>query len=192
MANLRRSAITPRRLRLTAIVSIGVLIGAAGGIRGAIAGSSSAATSSTSSSPPWPNIPPIGQRLGNIGTQIDQRLARVRSRLQALSNQIDALGIAGPAVHEDLVVPSSGGGFETVNIDSGTLKAVSGSALTFDEGYSGKTYRTVTLTIPSGASVERNFSGANLSDLKVGDHVSVARSPKGTRVSARDAQHRWP
>jgi hypothetical protein len=26
----------------------------------------------------------------------------------------------------------------------------------------------------------------------IGDHVSVARSPKGTRVSARDGHHQWP
>jgi hypothetical protein len=46
----------------------------------------------------------------------------------------------------------------------------------------------VTLTIPAGANVDRNLSAASLSDLKPGDHVSVARSPHGTNVTAFDAR----
>jgi len=170
-----------RRLRPVLLVSLGLIAGAAAGIGGAAAASSgtTATTTNSSANPPWPPIPGnVRQRLSNLGARLD----RIRSEIQAL-------GIDGPPVHQDLVVPSSSGGFETVTIDSGTVKSVSGDSLTIDEGYNGKTYKTVMLAIPSGASVDRNFSAAKLPDLQAGDHVSVAQTSHGTHVSAIDAQH---
>jgi hypothetical protein len=100
-------------------------------------------------------------------------------------------GIAGgPPVHAELVVPKKDGtGFETVTMDNGKFKSLSGDQLTITEGTDSVTYKDVTLTIPSGATVKRNFADAQLSDLKDGDRVHVASSPEGTFVFAVDAQH---
>ena len=99
----------------------------------------------------------------------------------------------GPAVHAELVVPNrDGNGFETVTLDNGTVKSVDGDQLTITEGTQSATYKDVTLTIPSGAKVQRNFADAQLSDLKAGDRVHVSSSPEGTSVFAVDADHQGP
>jgi hypothetical protein len=99
----------------------------------------------------------------------------------------------GPAVHAELVVPNrNGNGFETVTLDNGTVKSVNGDQLTITEGTQSATYKDVTLTIPSGAKVRRNFADAQLSDLKAGDRVHVSSSPEGTFVLAVDANHQGP
>jgi hypothetical protein len=99
----------------------------------------------------------------------------------------------GPAVHAELVVPNqAGNGFETVTMDEGTLKSVSGDQLTITEGTQSATYKEVTLTIPSGAKVQRNFTSAQLSDLQQGDRVHVSTSPEETDVFAVDANHQGP
>jgi len=89
----------------------------------------------------------------------------------------------GPAVHADVVVLNRAGTkFITVTEDSGTVQSVSGDALTIKEAVGKITYRTVTLTIPSGASVTRNFAKVTLSALKSGDRVRVVQSSDGTEV----------
>ena len=50
-------------------------------------------------------------------------------------------------------------------------------------------YKTVTITVPSGATVVRNGARAKLSDLAAKDEVVVTRSSDGTTVWAHDAQH---
>ena len=96
---------------------------------------------------------------------------------------------AGPPVHSDTVVPNEKGGFDTVTMDRGSFSSLSGNQLTITEGTKTATYKTVTLTIPSGATVHRNGEAAKLSDLKSGDTVMVMQSPKATVVAANDAQH---
>ena len=49
-------------------------------------------------------------------------------------------------------------GFITVTDDDGIVESVSGDQLTIKEGTKTLTYKTVTLTIPSGAKVKRNFA----------------------------------
>src|SRR4051812_14399561 len=96
----------------------------------------------------------------------------------------------GPAVHAELVVPNKdGNGFITVTMDSGTVKSVNGDQVTITEGTDKATYKDATLTIPSDATVRRNFADAKLSDLKDGDHVHVSQSSEGTVVFAIDAAH---
>jgi hypothetical protein len=99
-------------------------------------------------------------------------------------------GIAGPPVHSDAVVPNQKGGFDTITMDRGTFSSLSGAKLTITEGTKTATYKTVTLTIPSGATIRRNGQQAQLSDLKSGDMVLVVQGPKRTLVAANDAQHR--
>ena len=98
-------------------------------------------------------------------------------------------GAAGPPVHSDAVVPNEKGGFDTVTMDRGSFSSRSGDQLTITEGTKTATYKTVTLAIPSGATVRRNGEAAKLSDLKSGDTVMVMQSPKATVVAANDAQH---
>jgi hypothetical protein len=98
-------------------------------------------------------------------------------------------GGVGPPVHSDTVVPNEKGGFDTVTTDRGSFSSLSGDQLTITEGTKTATYKTVTLTIPSSATVRRNGETAKLSDLKSGDTVMVMQSPKTTVVVANDAQH---
>jgi hypothetical protein len=101
-------------------------------------------------------------------------------------------GAEGPPVHSDAVVPNEKGGFDTVTMDRGKFSSLSADQLTITEGTKSATYKTVTLTIPSNATVRRNDEKAELSDLKAGDEVLVAQGPSGTVVAAHDAQHLGP
>jgi len=96
---------------------------------------------------------------------------------------------SGPPVHSDAVVPKQGGGFMTLTMDRGRFSSVSADQLTITEGTKTDTYKTVTLTIPSGATIRRNGAQAQLSELRSGDEVSVLQSPKTTVVIAHDAKH---
>ena len=96
---------------------------------------------------------------------------------------------AGPPVHSESIVPNEKGGFDTVTMDSGAFSSLSGERLTITEGTKSATYKTVTLTIPNNATVQRNGEKAQLSDIKSGDTVTVLESPSGTVVNADDAQH---
>lgn len=97
-------------------------------------------------------------------------------------------GFLGPAVHETAVVLNKAGtGYITVTEDSGTLQSVSGDQLTIKEGVGKVTYKVVTLTIPTTATVYRDFSKSKLSSLKSGDRVRVVQSSEGTDVVAIDA-----
>jgi hypothetical protein len=100
-------------------------------------------------------------------------------------------GFHGPAVHATVVVLNrAGNGFITETEDKGKVKSVSGDQLTITEGVGNVTYKDVTLTIPSNATVVRNFAKAQLSALKSGDFVHVSQSSDGTFVLASDASHR--
>jgi hypothetical protein len=97
----------------------------------------------------------------------------------------------GPPVHAEVVVLNKAkDGFITVTNDSGTVESVSGDQLTIKQGTKNVEYKTITLTIPSGAEVKRNFADAQLSDLKAGDHVHVSQSSEGTNVFAADEDHK--
>jgi hypothetical protein len=98
------------------------------------------------------------------------------------------LGLGGPPVHAEMVVPNANGdGFDTVTMDSGKLKAISGSSLTITEGTDKATYGEPTVDAGSSPTVVRNHQKAALGDLQVGDFVHVIRGPKGTFVMAEDA-----
>jgi hypothetical protein len=97
----------------------------------------------------------------------------------------------GPPIHSESVVPKrSGSGFETVTDDNGKLKSRSGNDITITEGTQSQTYKDVTVTIPSDATILRNGAKASLGDLKDGDFVHVSQSPEGTFVMAADKNFR--
>ena len=96
----------------------------------------------------------------------------------------------GPAVHsESVVLNKAGTAFENVTIDNGTVKSVSGDQLTLTEAAKKVTYKDVTVTVPSNATVIRNHAKAQLADLKAGDRVHVIQAPEGVSVIADDAAH---
>src|SRR5205823_10341826 len=97
----------------------------------------------------------------------------------------------GPVVHADAVVLNKArNAFITETEDQGKVKSVSGDQLAITEGAGNVTYKDVTLTIPSNATIMRNFAKASLSALKTGDFVHVSQSSDGTFVLASDASHR--
>lgn len=100
-------------------------------------------------------------------------------------------GGGGPgAVHsETVVLNKKGDGFITVTTDNGKLKSVDASAGTIEvtEEANSVTYKTVTLTIPSGSSVTLDGKSSSLEKLAAGDHVNVSSSTEGTTVFAADS-----
>lgn len=102
-----------------------------------------------------------------------------------------AAGPGGPhAVHsESVVLDKAGTGYITVTQDDGTLKSVDASqgTLTISEGTEKVPYKTVTLTIGSGATVTLDGKTSSLEKLAEGDHVSVTSSSEGTVVAAFDS-----
>ena len=98
------------------------------------------------------------------------------------------LGLGGPPVHSEAVVPNSeGDGFETVTSDSGKVKSVSGSELSVTTGTDEADYRDVTIDVGDNAVIRRNGRKAELSALKAGDRVHVLQAPSRTVVMALDA-----
>ena len=80
----------------------------------------------------------------------------------------------------------AGTAFITVTTDQGTVTAISGNDITLHEGTKTVTYKDVTVTVPDGATVTRDDATASLSDIKVGDRVSISSSSDGTVVRATD------
>ncbi len=100
-------------------------------------------------------------------------------------------GMHGFEVHADAVILNKAGtAFITATEDSGTVDSVSGDQLAVKESARSVTYKTVTLTIPSGATIMRNGATATLGNLKAGDHVHVSQSSDGTFVFAADRSFR--
>jgi hypothetical protein len=93
----------------------------------------------------------------------------------------------GFAVHsEEVVLNKAGTAFITETEDNGTVTDVSGDQLTIKEAANNVTYKTVTVTIPSGATIYRNAAKASLADFQSGDHVHVSQSSDGTVVFGGD------
>ncbi|MFI4990893.1 MAG: hypothetical protein ACHQHO_08295 [Solirubrobacterales bacterium] len=99
----------------------------------------------------------------------------------------------GGAVHSVSVVPDKAGtSFITLTTDRGTVQSVDSGAgtITIVEGTKSATYKTLTLSVPSGAKVMRDGASASLGDIKAKDHVSISSSSEGTTVFAMDSTFR--
>ena len=102
-------------------------------------------------------------------------------------------GMGGPdggAVHSVGVVPDKAGtAFVTLTTDRGTVQSVDSGAgtITIVEGTKSATYKTLTLSVPSGAKVTRNGASASLGDVKAKDDISIGSSSEGTTVFAMDS-----
>jgi hypothetical protein len=153
-----------RWTKLGVVVGACAVLGAAGGIVG-----SAAAPGSESNS---------GSKPG----------AEAGSKTRPFHRHGLQLGVGGPPVHSEAVVPNSDGdGFETVTSDSGKVKSVSGSKLSVTTGTDDADYKDVTIDVPGNAVISRNGRKAVLSALKAGDRVHVVQAPSRSVVMAQDA-----
>jgi hypothetical protein len=94
------------------------------------------------------------------------------------------------AVHSVLVVlDKAGTAYITQTIDSGTLQSIDSSAdtITLVEGTKSVTYKTVTVNVPSEATVTLDGKASSFSALTADDRVSVSSSSDGMTVSATDS-----
>ncbi len=168
------------KLKFVATAAACAVVGAVAGIAAAGASPSTHTTSTSSTTTKrgvWPGPGPRGAPGFRGGAP----------------GPIGFAGGLGPAVHETAVVLNQAGtGYITVTEDSGTVQSVSGDRLIVKEAIGKVTYRTVTLTIPSNATVYRNFAKSSLSSLKSGDRVRVVQSSEGTDVVAVDASATGP
>jgi hypothetical protein len=144
-----------KHLKLVTVAAACVAIGAAGSAI-ATAGAASSGTTTTSST--TAKVP----RMRGVGARV----------------------LARRAVHANVVVATKSG-FETVTVDRGFVQSVSGQQLTIREGTKKATYKTVTLTIPTNATVRDNRQTSPLSALTDGQRVLVAQAPQRTWVIAR-------
>jgi hypothetical protein len=93
----------------------------------------------------------------------------------------------GFSVHSVSVqLNQAGTAFVTVTRDEGTVTAISGNDITLHQGTTTVTYKDATITVPAGASVTRNDATAALTEIKVGDRVSISSSSEATTVRAAD------
>ena len=108
----------------------------------------------------------------------------------AKTARLKARGLRGEmrrAVQGEFVIHTKTG-FETVSFERGFVQSVSGDSLTLREGTKNASYKTVTVTIPSGSRVRNNGHAAALSSLTAGEHVGVLQGPAHTWVVARAAK----
>jgi hypothetical protein len=89
------------------------------------------------------------------------------------------------AVHAELVVARRGGGFATVTLDRGRLRAVDGRTLTVAVGTRRATYKTLKITLGADARVRVERRPATVAELRAGQRVAVRQGPRGTVVRAR-------
>ena len=118
--------------------------------------------------------------------------SKAKSAQSSTSTATAKRGPGGPrggmAVHEESVVLNKAGtAFITQTLDSGTVVSVAGNDVTLKEGTATVTYKTLTISVPSGATVVRNGATATLADLKAGDRVHIEQSSDGASVFAGDA-----
>jgi hypothetical protein len=102
-------------------------------------------------------------------------------------------GADGQAVHSvSVVLDKAKTAFVTQTSDRGTIESVDAGAGTIEiaEGAKSITYKTATVTVPSGATVSLDGKSSTLSALVKGDRVSVSSSSDGTTVMAMDSSFR--
>jgi hypothetical protein len=181
---MKRSRIKHTATAIVATATVAAVVGIA-------TGAAAPSNSNSNGNPPRPTFeygtavgPGPGPGLAVTGAISTKGKGRVTFRAPA--GGPGPLG--GPPVHSEMVVPNKAGdGFITVTMDDGKVNSVSGSQLTITEGTEKATYKTVTLDIPSDATVVRDGDKSQLSDLQEGDQVHVSQSPEGSFVFATDS-----
>jgi hypothetical protein len=117
---------------------------------------------------PWKSGPPGGfKRFGGLGP------------FGALGGfRGFAIGGIGGVVHGQFTEPKQGGGYQTVDVQRGTVTAVSSSSITVKsaDGYSA--------TYAVSSSTEVNAKAAGIGTVKVGDTVGVTATVSQGRATA--------
>jgi hypothetical protein len=157
-------------LTLIAVAAVALLAGA-GGAAIATSGSSSpaAADSASSQAGPSPSASGPGQ---------PPSARRPPAHGPGGAGGFFGGGFSGAPVHGTLVLPASGGGYETEAIQRGKVTAISSSSVTVvsTDKYT-KTYQV-------SGSTSVNAGSGGLSTVKVGDQVSVTATVHGSTASA--------
>jgi hypothetical protein len=159
----------PRRVgRVVAAVGVAGAAAAAGTIGLAAAQSTSTTTPPASTSPPSSTAPgggPHGGPGGGPGGGF---------------GRFGGPGIGGDVVHGEFVVPKSGGGYETLDTQTGKVTDVSSTAITVqsDDGFS-KTYVVTETTVVNS---QRDGIGSVAKD----DTVRVTATVSGSTATAVD------
>ena len=113
------------------------------------------------------------------------------ARAAAGANRPDGGRGGGFSVHSvSEQLNKAGTAFITVTRDEGTVTAVSGSDITLHEGTTTVTYKDAAITVPAGATITRNDATAAITDIKVGDRVSISSSSESTTVRADDPTYK--
>lgn len=156
-------------LTLVAVAAVALLAGA-GGAAIATSGSSSPAAADSASSQTSPSPSASGP--------VNPPSARRPSAHGPGGAGGFFGGFSGAPVHGTLVVPASGGGYETEDIQRGKVTAISSSSVTVvsTDKYT-KTYQVT-------GSTSVNAGSGGLSTVKVGDQVSVTATVHGSTASA--------
>ena len=91
---------------------------------------------------------------------------------------IFGLGGLGGAIHGQATVPKSGGGYQTIDVQRGTVTAVSSSSITVKsaDGYSA--------TYDVSSSTEVNAQAAGIGTVKNGDTVALTATVSGSTKTA--------
>ncbi|HWF33683.1 MAG TPA: hypothetical protein VG188_14120 [Solirubrobacteraceae bacterium] len=89
----------------------------------------------------------------------------------------------------DIVLNKAKSAYITETTDEGTVESIdsSGGSITLLEGTKALPYKSVTVTVPSGATVTFDGKSSTLAALVAGDRVSVRSSSDGTDVMAMDS-----
>jgi hypothetical protein len=140
--------------------------------------------------------------LGGIAEGSAATKTKVHSTSQSAPPGQPGFGHGGPgfgggdAIHSVSVqLNQARTGYVTVTSDGGTIQSVDSSAgtVTVVEGLSSSPYKTVTLSVPSGATIQLDGKSSSLSALAAGDHAVVSSSSDGTtRVFATDSSFTPP
>ena len=164
---------TLRRITVTAAAVLLLGLAAVGLVEAGVAIGSNA-----------PGSAPIGASSSNtdpaLAAEIDALLAAdqssaptaaapTKTRINAAVRGLRRLAAARRLVHATVVVDLPNLGLTTVQLDHGTISAVSATSLTVKEAGDG----TASVTLGDETRVRKNAAKAAIGDLKVGDEVFV-------------------
>jgi hypothetical protein len=137
--NTTASSIRHKLFNRTAAVALAIVVGAGAvaGIAYAV-GSGSSSTSNTVASATTTTSTP-----GSVVVQDGMLVNATTKRLRQLGG---ILRVLGRAVHAEVVVPVSTGGYRTIDLDKGTITSLSSTSITIAPEESGASPVTATIT----------------------------------------------
>jgi hypothetical protein len=167
-----------RRPLILAGVAVAALGSGAGVAVAATSGNASPATpASAIATSPSPSGPQPPGRMFGHGRRPFGGPGFFRGPAGAIAGPLGGLGFFG-AVHGQFVVPKSGGGYQTLDIQQGTVTAVSSTSITLKsaDGF------TKTYTVTSSTLVNAQRSG--IGSVKAGNKAVVFATQSGAVATA--------